>query len=583
MRAREEEGICHEHQTDPRSNPACSLSESDSVARASDRQNQSAAQQQADSLHRRSIFRSRPVIDLISLLLTLAPCELRARSTRRTETPRAAREQRSQRTSASRSARAPVRTMIGGSQLDSPNALVLSLYLVESTSDIVGIPNDAPQDDPGSVSAATAHHSAENRAALYQRLCRASAIANEIVSSASYAANGADDDGESRALPWTCGGDPPCFGVHCSLTDDVYHSSTNLDGDDLWQSRSPSAPSTDENERLHQALQQQHKQSRVADTFQQPHLRAICRYGNDVNDMWRMISLAFEISARLHEVSLSCAIKCWDNHDGHVLLIEAAEHLPSWVDDDVLVHGGVGGPEGCRNRCWIVNGAVHLIPPPKRDQSSNSSEEVAAELSRRDALHALVESLQYGEGGGTEAPVAVQCALEHRIARTDYSGRRPTHLSVEDPDESAKDPGNPHWQVAAAALPASVARFIQTNPLLVPLIVDSFCRHAPAYLRERASRKEQQAGDRAGRDDADRSASLGTLFPFEQVVAAPVTMTRANFAELITGRGMVPSFPVPKSYRNVELNRIARRLRQTVVYADDAKKRNPFHRAVDVG
>ena len=464
-----------------------------------------------------------------------------------------------------------LKTMIGGTPLDFggaseiPNALVLSLYLV-STSDIVGTPNDTPQ-DPGSAAAAV--HSAEKRAALYQRLCRASAIANEIVSSCT--------------LPWTSGGDPPCFGVHCSLTNDEYLNSTsNLDGDDLWQSRSPSTSSTEENERLYRALQQ-HKESQV-DTFQQPHLRAICRYGNDVNDMWRMISLAFDISTRFHEheVSLSCAIECWDNHDGQVLLIEAAEHLPSWVDDDVLMHGGVGGPEGCRNRCWIANGAVHLIPPPNRDQSSNSSIEVAAEFSRRDALLALVESLHDG-GGGTEAPEAVQCALEHRIARTDYSGIRPKHLNVEDPDGSADDPGNPHWQVAAAALPASVARFIQTNPSLVPLIVDSFCRHAPAYLRERASRKEQQSGDRAGGDDAGRSASLGTLFPFEQVVATPVTMTRANFAELITGRGTVPSFPVPKSYRNVELNRMARRLRQTVVYADDAKKRNPYHRAVDVG
>ena len=465
--------------------------------------------------------------------------------------------------------------MMDGSQLDFggasgiPNALVLSLYLVESASDVVGRLGDTPQDDL-------------DAAQLYRRLCRASAIANGIISSASSAVAGVDD-GRSRALPWTCGGDPPCFGVHCSLENDEYLSSTsNLDGDDLWQSRSPSASST-ENERLYQALQQNHK-SQVADTFQQPHLRAICRYGNDVNDMWRMISLAFEISARLHEVSLSCAIECWDNNDGHVLLIEAAEHLPSWVDDDVLVHGGVGGPEGCRNRCWIANGVVHLIPPPKRDQSSNSSAEVTAELSRRDALLALIESL-HGEGGGTEAPEAVQCALEHRMARTDYSGRRPEHLSVQVPDESTEDRGNPHWQVAAAALPASVARFIQTNPSLVPLIVDSFCQHAPAYLRGRGFRKEQQqqTDKRAGGDDTDRCASLGTLFHFEQVVAAPVTMTRANFAELITGRGTVPSFPVPKSYRNVELNRMARRLRQTLVYADDDKKRNPFHRAVDVG
>jgi len=43
-----------------------------------------------------------------------------------------------------------------------------------------------------------------------------------------------------------------------------------------------------------------------------------------------------------HYNHLPCAIECWDANDGHILL--------SWWDDDVL-HGEVGGPEGCWDRC----------------------------------------------------------------------------------------------------------------------------------------------------------------------------------------------------------------------------------------
>mmetsp|Transcript_12079 Transcript_12079/g.26369 ORF Transcript_12079/g.26369 Transcript_12079/m.26369 type:complete len:110 (+) Transcript_12079:204-533(+) len=82
-----------------------------------------------------------------------------------------------------------------------------------------------------------------------------------------------------------------------------------------------------------------------SDDQKQPHLRAICHYGNDLNGMWRCISLAQRISSILllqSEDNLSYAIECWGANDGHILL--------SWVDDDVL-QGEVGGPEGCWDRC----------------------------------------------------------------------------------------------------------------------------------------------------------------------------------------------------------------------------------------
>jgi hypothetical protein len=81
-----------------------------------------------------------------------------------------------------------------------------------------------------------------------------------------------------------------------------------------------------------------------------PHLRAKLTYF-DVRDCWHLVGLF------LNSGDDNIVVKFWD--DGDLLLTEAAYHLPDWIhtqsDDEV---------EYCRNRCWIRNGQIILIPPP---------------------------------------------------------------------------------------------------------------------------------------------------------------------------------------------------------------------------
>jgi hypothetical protein len=81
-----------------------------------------------------------------------------------------------------------------------------------------------------------------------------------------------------------------------------------------------------------------------------PHLRANLCYC-DVRDCWYLVGLF------LNAGDDNIVVKFWE--DGDLLLTEAAYHLPDWVhaqsDDEV---------EYCRNRCWIQNGNIILIPPP---------------------------------------------------------------------------------------------------------------------------------------------------------------------------------------------------------------------------
>jgi hypothetical protein len=487
------------------------------------------------------------------------------------------------------------------------STLVLSLYLIHSEDDLFHLTQ-------GDIDV-------KKRARLYTRLCQACAIANNILrrsSSSLSKDNGKRYDTATKYYPWSSGGDGPIFGVHCDVHSDEYFTNyTNgIDGDNLWQSQS--LTQSGENS-MNDNINADRKVETKGNPIQhQPHLRATCRYNNDVNDMWRCVSLALQISSTLSKNNLSCAIECWDMTDGHILLIEAAEHLPAWVDDDAL-QGGVGGPKGCRNRCWIVNGMINLIPPSKEQvtldmsqsgsSSSSSLVESAKELSRNDALSILMKSIQRNsEKSLVLRPDAVQRVIQYRINRTDYSCTKvPKHSSPEG------NTASPHWHTTVAALPASVARFIQIHPYLVPFLVDSFCECAPAYLKDTRSckRETRTSGDAvstANDGDSNKSPidknnchqpttkmahnSFGSIFPYEEIVLFPIIFTRTNYAELVTGRGIVPTFPVPPAYRSVELNRFQRQLHQSAFGCDNlladedgakSPARNPFNKAVDVG
>ena len=175
------------------------------------------------------------------------------------------------------------------------------------------------------------------------------------------------EHGCRRHYPWMTGGDGPVFGVHCG-SDDI------------------------------------------------PHLRAVCRYyGVGVDDEWRAVGWRDGLSSkttRQHDV----AVECWDVDDGQLLLIEAAQHLPSWVDEI--------GPQHCRHRCWIARGGqVVLIRPPsdnvgERPQHSLPSSALTLSLSEALTIlqddhdnhhnnHPLVET----------APASVQKAIRDRIDR----------------------------------------------------------------------------------------------------------------------------------------------------------------------
>jgi len=78
-----------------------------------------------------------------------------------------------------------------------------------------------------------------------------------------------------------------------------------------------------------------------------PHFSGSCHYGENVLDEWFIVSLIKTITS-IHRNLVGRVI----DSDGEILLIEAAENLPSWA----------GEPSVASGRVFLFEGMVHLIP-----------------------------------------------------------------------------------------------------------------------------------------------------------------------------------------------------------------------------
>ncbi|TRY75128.1 hypothetical protein TCAL_00660 [Tigriopus californicus] len=88
---------------------------------------------------------------------------------------------------------------------------------------------------------------------------------------------------------------------------------------------------------------------------QEEHLYGKVYVGDNVEDEWFIISLLKYLSYQLPD---SIVIRVLDE-DGEILLIEAADHLPSWAQE----------PDLAEKRVYLYQGQVHLIPISDRPSS----------------------------------------------------------------------------------------------------------------------------------------------------------------------------------------------------------------------
>ncbi|KAJ3424396.1 sgt1 protein hsgt1 suppressor of gcr2 [Anaeramoeba flamelloides] len=81
-----------------------------------------------------------------------------------------------------------------------------------------------------------------------------------------------------------------------------------------------------------------------------PYFTLSCNTSECVDDEWYVISLMFPLTSQHQDLCVSIS-----DEDGEILLIEAANILPKWVN-----------VETSADRCYLYQGEIHLIPPPRK-------------------------------------------------------------------------------------------------------------------------------------------------------------------------------------------------------------------------
>ena len=205
---------------------------------------------------------------------------------------------------------------------------------------------------------------------------------------------------QGRTYPWFQGGDGPVFGIHVS--------------------------------------------SLPVGTKTVPHLRAQCRYGSSVADEWTMIEFLLDYTQATTAATrpFSLVVECTDVEDGQILLIQAAEYLPSWVDHI--------GSALCQHRCWIMDGQVHLIEPEARSLPRDQTQTLLLHLDQ--ALTLIKE--------------------QSKLVQPNWAITDCIHRTV-----AAKTTNQCHLHKAAIAVPRPLKHVLERRPDLLAVLVQAFANH----------------------------------------------------------------------------------------------------------
>ncbi|CDY14571.1 BnaC03g48880D [Brassica napus] len=209
-----------------------------------------------------------------------------------------------------------------------------------------------------------------------------------------------------------------------------------------------------------------------------PHLHGKLKYGDNLEDEWFAVFLLFRISAAFPSTS----IRAWDT-DGEFLLIEAAFHLPRWLN-----------PETSRNRVFVRGGDLHVVPRSRLPDPS------------------LLASLRFLlERGGSESRASdpVQTALKNRVSGYPDRAWRSMHR-------------------VRVRVPVSVAHVLRHEPFLISLAVEGFYDRDVDSMKH-AAKMEKFLNSRE-----------------EEHVLVNVKMSRAMYAQLVQQKFQAPScYPMP--------------------------------------
>ncbi|XP_052069316.1 protein ecdysoneless homolog [Mytilus californianus] len=172
-----------------------------------------------------------------------------------------------------------------------------------------------------------------------------------------------------------------------------------------------------------------------------PHLYGKTCYGDNVEDEWLIVYLLFTLTKQFD--GLVAKIK---DSDEEFMLIEAADHLPKWLE-----------PDTAENRVYIFQGNLHIIPFPQSPAQITT-------------LPSGVPAVQY----------AVKCVRNYNtatLASTEINN------AVRQRFEGLSDRVKKEVHYAHCYIPANLAVVLDTKPSLIAAGVNAFYYRDPIDLK----------------------------------------------------------------------------------------------------
>uniref|UniRef100_A0A671M636 Protein ecdysoneless homolog n=1 Tax=Sinocyclocheilus anshuiensis TaxID=1608454 RepID=A0A671M636_9TELE len=199
------------------------------------------------------------------------------------------------------------------------------------------------------------------------------------------------------------------------------------------------------------------------------HLGGVTEFGDNVEDEWFIVYLLKHITRTFSDI----AAVVYDN-DGQFLLIEAAEHLPKWLD-----------PDSSENRVFLYQGELHILPNCTRSGEVGWPRDSVPTVERAlEVLHSHTESCL------AKQPICV--ALAKRL-------------------DGYPDKIQQNFHRAHCYVPAGIALVLSRRPDLIAPAVSAF------YLRDPV--------------DLQACRTFHT-FPPDARVMASIKFTRCLYAQL---------------------------------------------------
>ncbi|KAJ1566110.1 hypothetical protein HK096_000771 [Nowakowskiella sp. JEL0078] len=207
------------------------------------------------------------------------------------------------------------------------------------------------------------------------------------------------------------------------------------------------------------------------------------RFGDCITDEWFVVWILQQITLKIHGI----VARVRDN-DGEFLLIEAAAHLPKWLDPSTSV-----------NRVFIFDGRIQIIPLPQ-----THTEIALYPVGNSLSLHLALKVIR--SECATEASASVQTAIDQRISGYPLK---------------ASD----NFHIAKCVVPETIAKILWFRPQLVSPAVEAFYQRDPVGLQ---------------------ACRIMANFPPRKCVMTTVRMTKVLFAQLASQQFVAPNiFTLP--------------------------------------